>query len=215
MVLMMLNKVFEFLSRDTSSISTTGFILIIVGAFLFVMLSIFLIKVCKDIVKISGKNSHSYIKLIMIAIVPTIFNVAAIFNYVLPVNLVVILTVIMCIIVVVWNVMVFGPIGGLFFSFLHIVGGLAAGLLIAGFALMAVVMVVIMLINPFEMPKSGAGGALPEYVRDVDTGESFYVTTTSGNQPMIDRGDWVVLYASDYAGRYYDSNGHNYISCDS
>lgn len=211
----MLNKIFGFLSRDTSSLSTTGFILIIVGAFLFVALNIFLIKVCKEIVRCTGKSSHTYIKLVMIALIPTIFNVAAIFDYVLPVNLVLILTAVMCIIVVIWNCMVFGPIGGLMFSFLHIVGGLAAGLLIAGFVLMAVFMLVVMIIKPFEMPTSGAGGAIPEYVRDVDTGESFYVTTTASNQPMIDRGDWVVLYPGDYAGRYHDSNGHNYISCES
>ena len=80
---------------------------------------------------------------------------------------------------------------------------------------MAVFMIAVIIIKPFEMPKSGAGGEIPEYVRDIDTGESFYVTTTSSNQLMIDRGDWVVLYPGDYAGRYHDSNGHNYISCES
>ncbi len=210
----MKNKIFELLSKEASG---TEIVLICIGSILFIAFTLFLIKVCKDFVIASGRNSHSIIKIIMIALFPTIFNIAAIFNYVLPVKLIVLLTLIMCIIVVVWNLCVYGPIGGLLLSYLHILGGLLAGLFIAAFVLMAVFIVVMLVTGSFNITDTGSsasGGGAPEYIRDINTNESFYVHDFKGSSMQIIRnGNYIVIYPSDYAGRYHDNYGHNYIAC--
>lgn len=200
----MLNKFFEFLSRDTSSISTTGFVLIILGAFLFVCLNIFFIKVCKNMVAYTGINSHSYIKLIMIALFPTIFNIAAVFKTVLPINLFFVLTAIMCLIVVIWNCVAYGILGGLIFSFLHIVGGISAGLLIAGFLFMIVVMIVVLFAAKPEVKKVGS-------ISDTVSGETFDVLTDESGVPYINRGGERLLLHNYDSGRYYDDYGNIYM----
>lgn len=210
----MKNKIFELLSKEASG---TEIVLICIGSILFIAFTLFLIKVCKDFVKASGRDSHSIIKIIMIALFPLIFNVTAIFNYVLPTKLIFLLTAVMCVIVVIWNLRVYGPIGGLMLSYLHILGGLLAGLFIAAFVLMAVFFVIMLLTGSFNI--SGAGSSAsssgaPEYIRDVNTNESFYVHDFKGaSMQIIRNGDYIVVYPSDYAGRYHDNYGHNYIAC--
>lgn len=210
----MLNKISEFLSRDTSELSTTGLIFICVGVLLFVLLNIFFIRVCRGIITQSGRKSFTIVKIIMVALFPTIFNIAAVFNRVLPMNIIFILTAVMCVIVAVWDFLVYGPIGGLLFSYLHILGGIISGLLIASLVFMAFFIILITIIRPLELPSTGSSGTPPEYVRDLSSGETFYVTSSASGDLQIDRGGYIVLYPSGYAGEYVDNYNHRYIACE-
>ncbi len=198
----MLNNILEFLSRDTSELSTTGLIFICIGAFLFVALTVFFIKLCKDIVKQSGRKSFTFVKIIMIAVFPTILNIAAVFNHELPLNVILILTAIMAVIVAAWDFMTFGPIVGFMFSFLHIVGGLATGLLVAAFVLVGVFFIIMLILDPFTPPS-------PK-VRDIKTGETFIILSQANDTLQIDRNGYTVLYP-DYGGEYYDNHFNRYI----
>lgn len=150
----------------------------------------------------------------MVALFPTIFNIAAVFNRVLPMNIIFILTAVMCVIVAVWDFLVYGPIGGLLFSYLHILGGIISGLLIASLVFMAFFIILITIIRPLELPSTGSSGTPPEYVRDLSSGETFYVTSSASGDLQIDRGGYIVLYPSGYAGEYVDNYNHRYIACE-
>lgn len=123
-----------------------------------------------------------------------------------------VITVILSIVVTVWNILQFGLVYGLMFSFLHIVGGLATGLVVAGVVFAVIVMVLAAI---FGSPSTGGGGTagIPEIVEDVNTGEQFHVSNFGNGSIMIDRnGNWVPLRSGDYSGRYLDSYGNTYIS---
>lgn len=211
----MLNKISEFLSRDTSELSSTGLVFICIGVLLFVLLNIFFIRLGRVIVATSGKTSFTVIKIIMVALFPTILNIAALFNYDLSLGIILILTAVMSIIVVVWNLLTFGLAKGLLLSYLHIVGGIVAGLMIASFVLLGIVMIIMIFIKPFEMPSTGNSGSPPEYVRDLNTGETYYVNTNASGELTIDTSNgYRVLRPGDYAGRYVDGFGGSYIACE-
>ena len=209
-----MNNVLELFTKQASG---SEIILICIGSVLLIALTIFLIKVCKDFVKMSGKKSYSIVKIILIALFPTIFNIAAVFNYLLPMKLIFLLTLIMCIVVVVWNLRVYGPVGGLMLSFLHIVGGLVSGLMIAAFVLMIVFFVIMLVTGSFNIADTGSStsdGGVPEYVQDINTNETFYVHDFKGaSMKIIRNGDYIVIRPGDYAGRYYDDYGHFYLAC--
>lgn len=214
----MLNKILDFLSRDTSELSTTGLVFICIGVLLFVLLNIFLIKAGRAIVATSGKTSFSFLKITMIALAPTVFNIAAVFNYELPLNIIIVITAIMCIIVIMWNFLSYGLFRGLLLSYLHIVGGIVSGLMIAAFVFLALFMIVMMFVKPFELPSAGNNGAPPEYVRDLNTGETYYVDTNASGELIINKNGSIRILrpesCMDTEKRYVDGFGGNYIGFD-
>ncbi|MGN1442243.1 MAG: hypothetical protein ACI4XE_00235, partial [Acutalibacteraceae bacterium] len=56
-----------------------------------------------------------------------------------------------------------------------------------------------------------SGGSIPEYVRDVNSGASYYVTEHNGSLWLEDRG--VIIRPGAYSGRFIDDGGNEYISC--
>lgn len=210
------NRILNFLSQDISELPSTSLVLIFGGAFLFVAVTVFLIYVCKKIAKLSGKNTHSILKIIMIALFPTIFNIAAVTGHILPIGVITAITVVLSIIVIVWNILQFGPIGGAMFSFLHIVGGLATGLMLASFVLVAIFgIATVFIARPGDViaGNGGASNSIPEYVEDINTREIFYVSKNGDGRLMIDRnGNWVPLFYGDSAGRFTDTSGNTYIA---
>lgn len=211
----MLNKITEILSRDTAELSSMGLVFLCIGVLLFVLLNIFFIRLGRAVVATSGKTSFTVVKIIMVALFPTILNIMALFKKDLPLTLVLIMTAVMSIIVVIWNFLTFGPLKGLLLSYLHIAGGIVAGLMIASFVLLAVVMIIMMFIKPFELPSTGTGGAAPEYVRSLNSGVTYYVQKNASGEMTIDTNGGIrVLRPGDYAGRYVDGFGGTYIACE-
>ncbi len=81
----------------------------------------------------------------------------------------------------------------------------------AGSIVFVAIFAVGMLIAGGASSGSGSSGGMPEYVVDVNTGESYYVQTgANGVGYLPDRGG-AILRPSDYAGRYIDDNGNSYI----
>lgn len=53
--------------------------------------------------------------------------------------------------------------------------------------------------------------SVPSSLRDLRTGEIFHVSKLDGS-PRIDRyGTWVIIRTTDYAGRYRDDYGNEYV----
>lgn len=210
----MLNKISEFLLRDASELSSARLIFLCIGVLLFVLLNILFIRLGRAIVTASGKTSFTVVKIIMVALFPTILNVMALFKKDLPLTLVLVMTAILSAIVIIWNLLTYGPLKGLLLSYLHIVGGIVAGLLIASLVLLVVVLVLFAIFGGADTSSGGNSGSAPEYVRDLSSGEIFYVTSNASGDLQIDRGGYIVICPSDYAGRYYDRHGHSYIACE-
>lgn len=212
----MLDSLMSLLDKDTSDLSGTESAFIVIGAIGLIAVFAFFIRTCYRLEKISGKSSHSVIKIVMIAAAPTVYIILDILNISLPFKWFGIIAAVMCVITVIWNVFTYGILGGLMFSVVHIVVGLIAGIGLAAVALIAVAGIALYLFAGGTAGGSTGGSSVssssaPEYVRDPATGETVRVEKGYNGELYVG-GTSTVLRKGDYAGEYIDSNGNRYIS---
>lgn len=212
----MLDSLMSIFNKDTSDLSGTESAFIVIGAIVLIVVFAFFIRTCYRLEQISGKPSHSVIKIVMIAAAPTVYIILDILNLFLPFKWFGIITAVMCVITVIWNVFTYGILGGLMFSVVHIVVGLIAGIGLAAVALIAVAGIALYLFSGGTEGGSAGGSSVssssaPEYIRNPNTGETVYVEKGTNGELYI-MGTSTVLRHGDYAGEYIDSNGNRYIS---
>lgn len=127
--------------------------------------------------------------------------------------LMILAVIVACVVVLVWNILTFGILGGILFSFMHIVFGLLAEISIAALIIMVLFFGILYLFGAFSVGGTGtASGGNPHTVRDVNSGESFHVIERNGTLYLDSGGRSGVLRQSDYAGRYIDDSGNDYIA---
>ncbi len=185
-------------------------IVFFVGSLLLIGVSVWMIKICVEFVKLTGRKSFTPVKVVIAGIAPSVFFVLGILDKDIPVGILVAAEIAICIGVIIWNIIYAGPIMGLMFSFLHICGGLMMGLA-AGSIVFVAIFAVGMLIAGGASSGSGSSGGMPEYVVDENTGESYYVQTGANGVGYLPARGGAILRPSDYAGRYIDDNGNSYI----
>lgn len=187
-------------------------LLLIVGIFLFFRF-IKLVKTCVYVEQESGISAFTLLKVVLIAVVPTIYNVFAMLDADVDeyFKISAIITAVACIVVLIWNVKSFGVIFGIRFSIMHICFGLFASVAISALAIIAVIGVVLMLFGGASSSTSSSSSSTPEYVRDPDTGELIYIEK-GVNGELYKAGTSEVLRQSDYSGRYIDSDGNDFLS---
>lgn len=212
----MLDSLMALFNKDTSDLSGTESAFIVIGIIVLIAIFAFFIRTCYRLEKISGKSSHTVIKIVMIAAAPTIYIILDMLNLFLPFKWFGIITAVMCVITVIWNVFTYGILGGLMFSFVHIVVGLIACIGLVTVVLIAVVGVALYLFAGGTAGGSVGGSSVssssaPEYVRDPSTGETVRVEKGYNGELYVG-GTSTVLRQGDYAGEYIDSNGNRYIS---
>lgn len=206
----------SLLDKNTADLSGTESVFIVLGVIVLIAVFAFIIRTCYRLEKISGKSSHSVIKIIMIAAAPTVYIILDILNLFLPFKWFGIITAVLCVITVIWNVFTYGILGGLMFSVIHVTFGLIAGIGLAAVVLIAVAGVALYLFAGGTAGGSAGGSSVssssaPEYIRNPNTGETVYVEKGTNGELYI-MGTSTVLRHGDYAGEYIDSNGNRYIS---
>lgn len=132
--------------------------------------------------------------------------------------------IIMTFVIVIWNIKSVGFARGLLFSVFHMTAGTIAGWIIGGLLLKLIPLAIVIGVLYWFFGgkiRLGSGGTttdntqhtvyVPEMVENVSTGEQFYVTKGAMNDNLyLNNGD-IVIRPSDYAGRYVDKNGNEYI----
>lgn len=196
--------------KDTSEISGTQSVFLLLGILALIAVFAFFVRTCYRLEIISGKPSFSVVKIIMIAAAPTVFSVLAILNVDVPFIWFGIITAVMCVAVLVWNVLTYGILGGLMFTVVHIVFGVLAGLGIAAFVFIAIAAVALALFAGGSTGGSSSSSSVLEYVRDPSTGE-IYDVEKGVNGELYIAGTSNVLRKGDYSGEYIDSYGNRYI----
>ncbi|MGN1347971.1 MAG: hypothetical protein ACI4VI_03405 [Acutalibacteraceae bacterium] len=201
---------FEQLIEEPSvgEILTVGIISLVVGAFI-----IFATVICVRIERNSDVSSHSIVKITLIAIGPTVVSVLAFFGLEAPTKIGLIASVICAAVVTVWNILSLGLFKGLIFSVVHIVVGFLAGMSIIAVAGIALILGIISIFGNFSGGLDNGSTALtvPEYVRNINTGETYYVTEHSGVLWLDECG--VIIRPGAYDGRFIDDSGNEYIAC--
>ncbi|MGN0444517.1 MAG: hypothetical protein ACI4F5_07885 [Acutalibacteraceae bacterium] len=201
---------FEQLIEEPSvgEILTVGIVSLVVGAFF-----IFATVICVSIERNSDVSSHSILKIILIAIGPTIVSVLAFFGLEAPTKVGLIASVICAAVVTVWNILSLGLFKGLIFSVVHIVIGFLAGMSIIAVAGIALILGIISIFGNFSGGLDNGNTALtvPEYVRNINSGETYYVTEHSGVLWLDECG--VIIRPGAYDGRFIDDSGNEYIAC--
>lgn len=199
-------------SKETSELSGGETAGILIAVFLAIGIFAFFIRTCFRLERITRKPAFTVVKVIMIAIAPTIFSVLALLDINVPFKWFGVATVIMCIATAVWNVLTYGILGGLMFTVVHIVFGVIAGLGLVALIFVAIAGVVLFFFAGGSSSSGAASGtSAPEYVRNAATGETVYVEKGANGELYI-MGTSNVLRSSDYSGRYFDDYGNQYIS---
>lgn len=204
----------SFLNQDASNISTTQLLIIIFGCLASAVIFIFNAKYCFKTEKKLGCSAYTALKIALIAIPLSVFTVLSMFEINIPQPIIIIVTAVICIGVIIWNIFSFGVFTGIRFSFLHLTSGIIAGVSIAALVFGVIIFVILFFFGAFSITDSGgtASGGIPHTVRDVNSGESFHVIEMNGTLYLDSGGRSGVLRPSDYAGRYIDDSGNDYIA---
>lgn len=194
------------------------FILAVIAVVAIIVLFLFyiIVKASFNFEKMSGRESHSIIKTVIIAAVPTAFGVLELMKIEVNVSdkLIIALTVAACIAVALWNLKVYGLIGGIMFSVVHIVFGVAASLGVLSLVFVAIFVIAIYFFGSGFADGSSSSGtsSVPSTVTNVATQERYHVTRGVNGESYINlNGTDAILRPDVYEGRYIDDYGNNYM----
>lgn len=211
----MWDKITEFLNSDVSGLSSGTIFFAFIVAAIAIVAFIFLVKTCLKIEKISGRKAFSLVKIIMVALFPTVFNLAALVRWEIPLSVIGVLTVILCAAVFAWNLLTYGLVCGLMFTIMHIVTGFALSLGIAAlvFGVAAIAIMSPLAKEAVKVPSPEASGETPDGVCDVNTGENFDIMVGANGSLFLNSGGRdSVLYPGESLNSYYDSDGNRYTA---
>jgi|GEM_PF-3025401 len=201
---------FDFLLRAADSLSIGALLGIIFGGILFLVVFIVAARLCHNFAVNTEKRPLSAVKIGCVAIAPCVAMFVGMFHIDIPIKYIIAATVIISVIVLVWNLFTFGIFGGLLFSFVHIVAGVLAGLSVAGLVIAVIALIAVALFGGSSGSIGSGSSQSVDNVRNLQTGEVFHVTK-GVNGIMYINGS-TILRASDYAGRFIDDNGNQYIA---
>ncbi len=220
----MLDKIKDFLHIDTTAENVIFVIACIVLVVIAIVALIWIFEICSKTEEETGEESHPIIKAIIIALVPTVYTVVALlsdlisFDDFMPQKFKWPLFAVACVIVLIWNLIVFKIKGGILFTILHVVYGAIITVIVAILVEIAVIAIVLGVLWLFFGGVPGGGGegssetSVPSYLTDTQTNEQFYTTKGVNGEPCVHRhGQDILIRPSDYAGRYIDSYGNTYV----
>ncbi|MBQ2759394.1 MAG: hypothetical protein IJO68_08595 [Clostridia bacterium] len=213
----MADKIKSLLTEEVSAENAVLLLGIVVGILIALFLFYKVVKACIRIENQSGIAAHSVIKTAIVAIVPAVYGVLAMFNVeidVFPKKYVVVSAVIGCIAVIIWNLISFGPIYGILFSIMHIGFGAIASLGVWTLAFIIVFAVAVFLFGGAAMNNTASGG-MPSALIDPSTGQIYDVVKGANGEYYVNRdGSSLMLRNSDFNGTYIDGNGNYYKAVD-
>lgn len=213
-IIQMIDYIKDLLASKANGSSLILFAIATILSIFVIVCFVKIVKSCFAIEKNTQIESHTLIKTILIAAVPTVYSILSAINIAdsIPINIVITVTVVVCIAISVWNIVSFGLIYGIMFSVMHLVFGFLASLGIGALIFIGVAAVVLSLFAGGSTGGSSASSSsAPEYVRDPATGETVRVEKGANGELYVG-GTSTVLRQGDYAGEYIDSNGNRYIS---
>ncbi len=187
---------------------------LVIGALLMLFIFYIIVKACKRVEKMSGRPAHNLLKTVIIAAIPTVCGVLELFgiNICIPNNIIWACVIGACIFVAVWNFKVYGPIGGIMFTIVHVVFGVVASFGVLSMVFMLIFIVAFFLFGGEIVPKGTTPSSVPSSVMNVATRERYHVSKgTNGDPYIILNGDWTRLRPGVYEGRYIDDYGNEYM----
>lgn len=215
MTKMMIDKITGLLTEKVGFESIAIFIGGVILCFFIIWLFIVIAKACFEVERISGKSSHTLLKTVIIALIPTVNSIAGVFDFdsIIPEKLLLAAYIIPCVIVAIWNIIVYGLIRGAMFTVVHIVFGGIASLGVSALIFIAIAAVVLFLFGgSVGGSASTSGGSAPSMVRDVNNGKVYNVVKgVNGELYIEDHGRSCILRSSDYGGEYFDDYGNRYV----
>lgn len=208
-----INIISDFLNQPASEKGWIALVGMLIGLAVFSYIFYIIAKASFQLEKYSGRASHTIAKTILIAFFPTVLGALELFKIEVPVpeKLFIVLTVVTGVIVVIWNFIVYGWIGGIMFSIVHAVFGLLASLGMVSLVMIAIVLVVLFFAGAVGGSPAGSSGSNVTSVRNVKTGQVYNVSVGANGETYIAGGGR--LYTDeDYSGYYYDSYGNEYTA---
>lgn len=179
---------------------------------------------CIEIEEETKKESHPFIKSGMIAIAPTIFFAinslaeSLIYENLVLTNCLILLFAVMFVIVLIWNLKIYG-IKGILFTISHTGYGLISAAIIVflfQIAILATIWCVISFFLGGDAPagagSSSSSSSIPSYIREPGTNKSYYTTTGANNQKYVVKdGEYIHVRNSDFSGTFIDDKGKHYV----
>lgn len=194
-------------------LSTGQFLLVLIGGIIGITLYGVLVRMCHNFAFNTGKQPHSALKIGLIALAPFLTMVVAMFQIEIPYRYCLILMILCSVIVLIWNLTTLGVFGGILFSVMHIVAGFLAGVSVAAMIIVGIFAIILIFFGEGgSIDTSENSSVSGNCVRDLETGEVFYVETGINGVKYVKDRD-AVLRNSDYSGQFFDDNGHRYVSC--
>ncbi len=210
----MLDNFKELFTQEVSADNIIWLILLVLGGILVVYFFYILVKACFMVESQSGRPSHTLIKTIIIALVPTVYGALVMFIpevETFPLKYIVIATIGMCVIVFLWNLITYGIIGGVMFSIMHIVFGAFASLGILALVFVGIILIVMFFFGGTVASGGTSGGSVPSEITDMNTGETFHVSKGANGEYYVERnGSSFPIRNGDYSGEFLDSSGNRY-----
>lgn len=211
----MIDKIKGLLTEKVGFGSIGIFLIVVLVCLLVLFFFYILVKASFNVERMSGRPSHTLVKTGIIALIPTIYSIMGIldFDYLIPEKILIPVCIIPCIIVAIWDFLVYGPIGGLMFTIVHIVFGVIASLGISALIFIVIAGVVLMFFGgSVGGSASSSGSSAPSLVRDVNNGQVYHVVKgVNGELYIEDHGRSCILRSSDYSGQYFDDYGNRYV----
>lgn len=210
----MLDKFKDLFTQEVSADNIIWLILLVLGGILVIYFFYILVKACFMVEQQSRRPSHTLLKTVIIAFVPSLYGVLVMFIPEVedfPLKYVISASVCMCVLVFLWNLMTYGIIGGVMFSIVHIVLGALASLGILSLVFVGIILIIMFFFGGVSAGGSTVGGGVPSEITDMNTGETFHVSKGANGEYFVDRhGASYPIRNGDYSGEFLDSFGNRY-----
>ena len=206
----------DFLNKEVGSGGIGYTIAFAVVGIIIIILLFVLVRLAYHVERLSGKKAHTIFKSILIGFAPAIYYGALTFEIDLPITkgLIIGVTIAVVLIVAIWNLSTFGLFGGIVTTLAQCLYGSLITLCVLSVTFIALAAVAIFFFSIMGTGSTGnySSGRIPSHVRDVNTNESFHVSTGANGMYYVNRyGSDLPIRNSDYSGRYIDSNGNEYV----
>lgn len=204
------------LFEGKTSVSDLGLLAaLVIGALILVFVFYIIVKACRSVEEMSGRPAHTLIKTIIIAAIPTVCGVLELLgiDIGIPHKIIWACVIGTCVLVAVWNLKVYGPIGGIMFTIMHIVFGIVASLGVLSLVFVAIFVIAVYFFGSGGIDGSSASGSssVPSTVTNVATNERYHVTKgVNGESYIYLNGNSVILRPGAFAGRFIDDYGNEY-----
>lgn len=208
----MIERIKQMLAGETS-VSSIGLLAVLfIVSLILLFLFYIIIKACRSVEAMSGRPAHTLIKTIIIAAIPTVCGVLELIGVEISIshNIIWACVIGACVLVAVWNFKVYGPIGGVMFTVMHVVFGVVASFGVFAVVFMLIFIAVLFLVGKPVDPSTS--NSSPSTVTNVATNERYHVTKGVNGESYINlNGADAILRPGAFAGRFIDDYGNEYM----